>query len=207
MDFVNDAVCAHEAYAQEDAEGGAKTVWCTLGGEGEGGDGGGGGGRPRGGSTAWPAAACRGRASCSRRGGGGPRGGRSLLWAGRRGDVCRARGGARHLPKWRGVRAARGAASASGRRVGSRQPARAAPLYLAQTAADRRQSRVVVLTAPTPARVERPRTSPIRPLFPPPRPPPARTPPPPPPRSPVRAPNQPVPIPNVALRNNPQHPP
>ena len=41
LDFVNDAVCAHEAYAQEDAEGGAKTMWCTIDGEGGGaGDGG-----------------------------------------------------------------------------------------------------------------------------------------------------------------------
>jgi len=33
--------CAHDAYAQEDAEGGAKTMWCTIDGEGGGaGDGG-----------------------------------------------------------------------------------------------------------------------------------------------------------------------
>lgn len=30
LDFVNDAVCAHEAYAQEDTGGVGKTVWCTL---------------------------------------------------------------------------------------------------------------------------------------------------------------------------------
>lgn len=57
LDFVNDAVCAHEAYAQEDTVG-AKTVWCTLEDEGEEeyeeGWGGGGAakGRARGGGTA-----------------------------------------------------------------------------------------------------------------------------------------------------------
>ncbi|GAB0493574.1 hypothetical protein MMPV_004859 [Pyropia vietnamensis] len=46
LDFVNDAVCAHEAYAQEDTAGGAKTVWCTLEDEEEEEGGGGGGDGP-----------------------------------------------------------------------------------------------------------------------------------------------------------------
>lgn len=83
LDFVNDAVCAHEAYAREDTAGGAKTVWCTLEDEGEGeeeAEGGvGTGGRGRGGGAARPGLGAAEGGGRGFRGFGGGRMGRASI--------------------------------------------------------------------------------------------------------------------------------